>query len=91
MTDKLWTPDGVVDLDGKRTERVELRAGVGEWIRQFSDVAAALGLGLHCSRCQGDIIGKNSDTAQVYAVVCNCREFIWPNRDYRPPTGGLVN
>ena len=82
-TQKLWTPDGVVTLGQKTSERVELRAAVGEWLRQFADVATAMELGLHCSRCKSDIVGKNSETARSYAVSCQCRDFVWPNREYR--------
>lgn len=81
----IWGSDGITKLSGKKAERVELRAGVMEWLRQFNDVARALGMGLHCSKCKADIIGKNADTDRVFAVSCGCREFIGPNRDYREP------
>lgn len=80
----LWTPDGMVTLGGKKPERVELRKGVMEWLRQFSDVAAALGLGLHCARCKADLVGKNADSDRVFSVACGCREYIGENREYRP-------
>lgn len=83
----IWTPDGMVTIGEKQNERVELRPGVGEWLRQFQDVATALNLGLHCSLCDADIVGKNSDDDRVYSVACGCREFIWTNRDYRPGSG----
>lgn len=79
----LWTPDGIVGLD-RQAERVELRAGVMEWLRQFQDVATALGLGVHCAKCGNDLVGKNSDSDKVFAATCGCREFIGPNRDYTP-------
>lgn len=81
----LWTPDGIKTI-GTKLDRVELRAGVMEWFRQFSDVAAALGLGVHCAHCSGDVMGKNSDSDKVYSFACGCREFIGPNREYRPTT-----
>ena len=80
----IWTPDGVVQLGGKKAERVELRAGVMEWLRQFSDVAKALRLGIHCSKCGADLVGKNNDSGKVFSATCGCTEFIGPNRDYRP-------
>lgn len=79
----IWTPDGIVNL-GKTVDRVELRKGVMEWLRQFSDVAAALGLGMHCSKCKADIVGKNADSDRVFSVTCGCREFVGENRDYKP-------
>ncbi len=87
MSKAIWTPSGIEILDGAKPERVELRTGVGEWLRQFADVASHLGLGLHCVKCSADVTGKNSDSARAYAVACKCREFVWQNRDYRPPTG----
>ena len=90
MNDKpvtgIWTPTGFQALGGTQPERVELRAGVGEWLRQFADVAEHLKLALLCEKCQAPLLGKNSDSAAVYSVVCKCREFIWANRDYKAPT-----
>lgn len=85
----IWTPEGMVTLDGPAPSRVELKAGVMEWLRQFADVAQALGLGLHCGKCHADVIGKNADSDRVFSVACDCREFIGPNRDYRPGSGTM--
>ena len=82
----LWTPDGVKRLGESKAERVELRPGVGEWLRQFSDVAAALKLGVHCASCGGDLVGKNADTDRTFGVSCQCRDFVWSNRDWREPS-----
>lgn len=84
----IWTPQGVVDLAGKPSsrEKVELRPGLAEWLRQFQDFAQHFQLGLHCSKCKADLIGKNADTDRVFVVVCGCREFIGLNRDYHPPS-----
>lgn len=79
----LWTPDGLMDI-GQKAERVELKPGVMEWLRQFSDVAGVLKLGVHCSLCGKDLIGKNADTDKVYGVACGCRDFVGANRDWRP-------
>ena len=84
-TKALWTPDGVRVIGAKQPARVEMRAGAVEWLRQFSDFAAALNLGLHCGRCGADVIGKNADSDKVFSATCGCREFIGPNRDYRAP------
>ena len=81
----LFLPDGSGHRIGTaRQERVELRAGVMEWMRQFADVAAALKLGIHCAKCGQDITGANSDSDAVFSVSCHCREFIGPNRHRRP-------
>ncbi len=79
----IWTPDGLTTLGGKQSERVELRATLMEWFRQFADVAEQFKLGLHCRKCGADIIGKNADSDRVFSFTCGCREFIGKNRDYR--------
>jgi hypothetical protein len=83
----IFAPDGTI-VGSKASERVELRPGVGEWLRQFADVAEALRLGIHCAKCKADLVGKNSDTDRIMTVTCGCREFVWKNRDYREPTPG---
>lgn len=82
----IWTPDGLRTIGAKTPDRIELKSTVGEWLRQFADVASALGMGLYCSKCKADIIGRNSDSDPVYTVSCGCREFVWKNRDFRAPT-----
>jgi hypothetical protein len=82
----LFTPDGVKRLGTATAERVELRPGVGEWLRQFADVASALKLGMHCGKCGADLTGKNADTDRAFSLSCQCRDFIWNNRDYREPS-----
>ena len=86
----IFSPDGQI-LGSKASERVELRPGVGEWLRQMADVGQALRLGLHCAICKADLIGKNSDHDKVFTVTCGCREFVWKNRDYREPTIGTAH
>ncbi len=81
----LWTADGPINLDGDKTrDRVELKPSLFEWIRQFADFAEYYDLGLHCARCQKDLIAKNTDSDRVWSAVCECREFVGQNRDWRP-------
>lgn len=84
----IWTPNGIVDLANRPSSRtkVELRPGLMEFFRQFADFAAHFQLGLHCSKCGADVIGKNADTDRVFSAACGCREFVGLNRDYREPT-----
>ena len=82
-TSALWTPNGLKTV-GKPLERVELRPGLTEWFRQFVEVAAHFSLGLHCSKCGADIVGRNADSDRSFSVACGCREFIGMNRDYQP-------
>jgi hypothetical protein len=82
-TKAIWTPDGMKTIGAKTDHaRVELKAGVMEWMRQFADVAAALNLGIHCGRCGADVVGKNADSDRVFSLACGCREYIGSNRDY---------
>ena len=88
----LFTPDGVVTLDdAKKPERFEIKPGVGAWLEQFDDVAAFLKMGIHCSLCKSDFVGKNHENAPVYSVVCSCRELVWPNRNRRQDPIPAVN
>lgn len=81
----IWTPDGAHQIGESTAERVELRPGVMEWLRQFADVAAALKLGLHCAKCKKDLIGRNADNDKSFTVLCECRQFVAENRDFRAP------
>lgn len=82
----IWTPDGLVDLaNAKPRARVELRPALMEWFRQFADFAEWQSVGLHCSRCKADIVGKNNDADKSFAVACQCREWVGGNRDWKPP------
>ena len=80
---KMWTPDGIVSLGGQQAQRVELSAGLVEWLCQLDPFCRKFGLGLHCSHCGGDLVGKNGSNDRTFSVSCGCREFVGPNRDYR--------
>lgn len=80
-TAAIWTPKGIVMAGGKKPDRVELRPKLMEWFYQFTQFAEHFQIGLHCSKCGKDIIGKNSDTARTFSATCGCREFIGLNRD----------
>lgn len=82
----IWTPGGLVALDGATRDRVELKPTLMEWFRQFADFAEWQKIGMHCSKCKADIIGKNSDADATFTVACQCREWIGGNRDHRPAT-----
>lgn len=83
----LFTPDGIVNLDDTRSvDRVELRGGQMEWFYQADAFFRHYRLGLHCTKCGADVMGKNADSDRVFSATCKCREFVGPNRDYREPT-----
>lgn len=77
----IWTPDGIIGLTPR--ERVELKPGLVAWLAQFEDFAKHFSLGLHCSKCGADLVGKNSERDRVFSAVCQCREFVGRNRDWK--------
>lgn len=88
-TTLIWTPQGLVDLAGKKPanmHRVELPPKLMEWFRQGFDFFTHFQIALVCRKCDGVFIGKNADTDKVFITTCGCREFIGANRDYREPT-----
>jgi hypothetical protein len=91
MREALWTPNGLVSLSGPKPERVELRPGLIEWFCQADAVFKHFGLGLHCSKCKADVIGKNGANDRVFTAACQCREFVGQNREYREPTAEVAN
>lgn len=84
----LFAPNGsIIDLESVRqNDRIELRAGLMEWLYQAGLVFKTMSLGIHCAKCGADLIGKNADTDKVFSATCGCREFVGPNRYYRAPT-----
>jgi len=51
-----------------------------------------LGIGLHCARCEADLVGNNADTDKMFSVSCRCREFIASNMNRRPdPTSPFAD
>lgn len=72
----IWTPDGIRKIDAKAAERIELMPGQLERLIQFGDVAAAFELGIHCTLCSADLVGKNATSDRVYSVSCGCRDFM---------------
>lgn len=86
MSQALWTPNGVVPLDGaKSLQRVELKAAMGEWFVQMAAFAQAQNVGIHCARCGTDIVGRNGSSDAVFSVACGCREWVFQNREYIKP------
>ncbi len=77
----LWTPDGMHTIGAKAAERFELKPGIMRWLEQFADVAQFLKLGVYCSLCKCDMIGKNSPNDSRFTVTCGCRELVAENRN----------
>ncbi len=64
----------IVDPMGSPTERVEaidprkmlILAQLAEFVDQTD-------MGLHCSRCKADFIGRNSSSDGRWTIACQCR------------------
>ena len=78
------TDGGLLWVGAKPALQIEMAAQQIEWFRQFSDVGQHFQFGLHCKKCEADVVGKNDDADAVYSVACRCREFIGANRDHQP-------
>lgn len=81
----IWTPEGVVKLDGKKLAVIELRPTLMEYFVQFALFAQSQRIGWHCADCGKDLIGKNSPNDPTFSMACECREWRGGNRDYRAP------
>lgn len=76
-TTTLWTPGGLVNVG----ERVEVRVPP-EYMRMvavLAETSSDIGLGIHCSRCGQDLVGKNARADTQWIMECACRTFIGAN------------
>jgi hypothetical protein len=73
-TPHLWIPgQGARPLETR--SKLELPWGIMQRVLEFADLAAAHGMGLHCSKCSQDFVGTNSEFDPVLTMTCGCREF----------------
>lgn len=68
----LYTPTGTRNLT---PETVELPWGLMERFIGFAHLAQQQGIGIHCAKCQQDVLGTNSDHDAVLTMKCGCREW----------------
>lgn len=73
----------LIHPNGKRIvpsdARVEIPQAHMAAFREFAEFAAHYRLGIHCSVCGNDLIGRNADQDSRHSVACTCREFIAVN------------
>lgn len=58
-----------------------------EYLRMIlvlANTSTKMGLGLHCSRCGQDLVGKNAEHDRFFTMECRCRVFIGKNPLPRP-------
>lgn len=84
-SDAIWTPNGVVPVDGKKIDQIRLRPQMIEWFRQFADFAAYHRIGIHCEHCGCDLVARCADSDATFSTTCGCREWIGANREYLKP------
>jgi hypothetical protein len=72
---KFWMPDGVL---GTR-EEIRVPPEYMRMVAVFAETSADIDLGLHCSRCGQDLVGKNARADTRWIMECACRTFIGGN------------
>jgi len=68
----LFAPSG--DLIRDR-QMVTLPPEFAKMLAVLGETSAELDLGLHCSRCHENLVGKNAREDTQWIVECGCRTF----------------
>lgn len=76
-TSTLWTPGGNGSGDDRR--EVHLPPQYLQMVSILADTSADLSLGLHCSICGQDLVGKNAREDTRWMMECGCRTFVGAN------------
>ena len=69
---QFWTPPDA-------REEVRVPPEYLKMIAVLADTSAQMRLGLHCSKCGQDLIGKNAHGDRRWVMECACRTFIGGN------------
>jgi hypothetical protein len=69
---QFWTPDGP-------REEVPVPPEYLKMIAVLAETSGRMQLGLHCSRCGQDLVGKNAPSDRRWMMECACRTFIGAN------------
>lgn len=72
---KFWTPGGIL----QQREEQQLPAEYLRMLAVLAETSADISLGLHCSRCGQDLVGKNARADTAWIMECACRTFIGGN------------
>lgn len=81
---KFWLPDG--GSLGTR-EDVRIPPEYAKMLAVFADTSAQMQLGIHCSVCGTDLVGKNAREDTRWIMECACRTFIGANPLPQRPQG----
>lgn len=69
---QFWTPDTV-------RETVTVPPEYLRMIAVLAETSGEMDLGLHCSKCGQDLIGKNGRFDRQWVMECACRTFVGGN------------
>lgn len=72
----LWTPGGTISTE---RQTVNLPPEYMKMLAVFGETSSEINLGLHCSRCKQDVVGKNATADKGWIMECACRTFIGRN------------
>jgi hypothetical protein len=60
-------------------EEVTIPPEYAKMLAVFADTSSQIDLGLHCSRCKQDLVGKNARLDTRWILECACRTFVGGN------------
>lgn len=60
-------------------EEVRLPPEYMQMLVAFAETSAVVDLGLHCSRCKENVVGRNGPGDRKFIMDCACRTFIGAN------------
>lgn len=70
--------DILIPTVGGRTE-VKLPMEYMQMLAVLAETSADIDLGLHCSRCKENVVGKNARGDNRWIMECACRTYIGTN------------
>jgi hypothetical protein len=73
----IFTPNGGM-INTERTDE-DLPPEYLRMLVVLADTSAQLDIGLHCSRCNTDLVGSNNVNDPRMMLECACRTFTGPN------------
>lgn len=60
-------------------QEVKLPMEYMQMLAVFAETSNEVDLGLHCSRCKENLVGKNASADKRWIMECACRTFIGAN------------
>lgn len=63
----------------KERQEVRLPPEYMQMLAAFAETSGDIDLGLHCSQCKQNVVGKNGRSDSRWIMECACRTFIGAN------------